>query len=203
MRPLGLGGPDGNAQLVGPLRPMAEGTVKGRHWVLYIFRVKISKAGPHARPAHGHQGHGVRRRRQNHLFGDLGAKRATHRARRLRLMRPGSRKPVGLAASATTSLSPSAQPARSNPPCGGKWERLWMTHSADNGMGHSLRAAHSVIVDDGLLIRLTVPQPRGHLDGMQEVKVQIPSAPPLIEYSTIRSPKHRAHCLCLAEAGCC
>jgi hypothetical protein len=85
----------------------------------------------------------------------------------------------------------------------GKWERLWMTHSADNGMGHSLRAAHSVIVDDGLLIRLTVPQPRGHLDGMQEVKVQIPSAPPLIEYSTIRSPKHRAHCLCLAEAGCC
>jgi hypothetical protein len=34
-------------------------------------------------------------------------------------MRPGSRKPVGLAASGTTSLSPSAQPARSNPPCGG------------------------------------------------------------------------------------
>src|SRR6266567_3303475 len=134
MRPLGLGGPDGNAQLVGPLRPMAEGTVKGRHWVLYIFRVKISKAGPHARPAHAHQGDGVRRRRQNHLFGDLGAKRATHRARRLRLMRPGSRKPVGLAASGTTSLSPSAQPAIRPV---GEWEQLWMIHSADNGMGHN------------------------------------------------------------------
>jgi len=49
-------------------------------------------------------------------------------------------------------------------------ERLLRIHSADEEMGHDLACELSVIVDDGLLIRPTVPHCGCHLDGMQGVR---------------------------------